>query len=150
MNIESLIKTALTQAVYIDGKKLRAGVYGLLIKENRVLMTHTKSGSKFIYNFPGGAVDSNDKTLEAALIRECAEELQRDVIVKEQLFTSQKPHVHEDFPDIFSLNCYFLIEAVGEEVAPGAEVDHVAWFDINQLPLDQMLACDKEFALFYF
>jgi len=35
-----------------------------------------------------------------------------------------------------------------KELKAGAEIDHLSWFDVGQLPLEQMLLCDKEFALF--
>ena len=43
--------------------KERIGVYGVLLdaEKKKILLTQTKSGSKIIYNFPGGGVEKNDR-----------------------------------------------------------------------------------------
>ncbi len=155
--ISALIGQALKQTVLIDGKTLRVAVYGIFVKEGRVLMTYTCSGSKFIYNFPGGSIELGDLSLQDALCRECKEELHCAVTVKEQLFISQRLHYHDDFPNSCGLNVYFCIEVQDkgpddglEILQAGAEVDHIAWFEVSKLPFEQMRLSDKEFAESYF
>ena len=60
---------AFHDSMNIPGKKERVGIYGILLDTERkkILLTQTKSGSKIIYNFPGGGVEKNEGFKEALI-----------------------------------------------------------------------------------
>jgi ADP-ribose pyrophosphatase YjhB (NUDIX family) len=127
----------------IDNKTLRIGVYGILINnKNEVLMVREQSGSKLIYNFPGGGVDSNEGLAEA-LVRECKEEIVADVKVKDLVYTTKDLYVHEDFSNCYMFGLYYTID-----VQDRTHVKNGKWFPINNLPVHEMLPIDREFATF--
>lgn len=134
---------AFEDSMKMDDKKLRVGVYGVLIKENMVLMTRTKSGSRWIYNFPGGGIDFDEGLCEA-LVRECKEELDADVIVRNEIYTTKKLYTHSDFPNYYMFNLYYMIDLKNKKIIDAADTK---WFSIENLPLDEMLEIDKEFIL---
>ncbi len=62
----------------------RAAVKGVLVRDSRVLLLRRRADSDIwpgLWDLPGGAVDKEDRTLEAALIREFREETGLDVRV---------------------------------------------------------------------
>lgn len=126
-----------------NNKKLRVGVYGILIHDNSVLMVRTKSGSRWIYNFPGGGVEP-DEGLGEALIRECQEEIGADVIVKDQIYSTKELFTHDDFTHFYMFNLYYVIELKDKKTITA---DDTKWFPIDNLPLNEMLEVDKEFVM---
>jgi 8-oxo-dGTP pyrophosphatase MutT (NUDIX family) len=127
----------------------RTGVYGVLFdnQTKKILLTQTQSGSKIIYNFPGGGVDKHE-SFNQALIRECKEELGVDVSIKKQIYTTEKFHVHEDFPSTNMSNIYFLIttqSCINGHSRNDINTLGIAWFALKDFPVNQMLSVDKEF-----
>lgn len=59
-----------------------------IINDDKVLMVRTQSGSKLIYNFPGGGVENNEGFAQA-LTRECLEEIKVNVMLQKQLYSSK-------------------------------------------------------------
>ena len=101
-------------------------------------MTKTLCGSRMIYNFPGGGVE-NGEGFEEALIRECDEELQSNVVVKNRMYFSDNLYKNDEFPGFFMFNLYYDIETNTE---PEGDI---AWFPLDELPLKDMLEIDIEF-----
>ncbi len=142
---------AFESSMKIANKTLRVGIYGILIYDNEVLMVKTKSGSKIIYNFPGGGVESKEGLAEA-LLRECKEELNVDAIIRDRLYISKDLYTHEDF-DNYMFNLYYKIEVENKDIiSRGRQIDvqvnDIKWFPINKLPFDEMLPIDREFIAF--
>lgn len=126
--------------------KLREGAYGILIRDNSVLMSNTKSGSRTIINFPGGAVDPVENH-EDALIREFKEESGDTIAVIGHLFSSDGLYVNSDYPNN-RLQChYYLVQAEQPLRLKGtaADVSHVEWFLLTELPYNRMLEVDADF-----
>jgi len=126
----------------LDNKTLRVGVYGILIHNNEVLMVREQSGSKLIYNFPGGGVENNEGLAEA-LARECREEIVTDVKIKDLLYTTKDLYVHDDFPNSYMFGLYYTIDVQDKTLVKNGE-----WFPINNLPVHAMLPIDKELATY--
>lgn len=129
----------------IGDKKIRVGVYGILTYGDKVLMLRTQSGSKLIYNFPGGGID-NGEGLSRALIRECKEEINIDVIIKHRMYTSKNLYMHEDFQNNYMFNIYYRIEIEHiDTFYRSLSIDGAKFFPVDSLPLNEMLPIDREF-----
>ncbi len=89
----------------IENKILRVGVYGILIRDNKILMAKEQSGSRSIYNFPGGGIEY-DEGLSDALIRECKEEIGAQIHIKDRLYISSNLYTNPDFPNFCTFNLY--------------------------------------------
>ena len=133
---------SLGDSMKVGDKFLRVGVYGILIRDNQVLMVRTQSGSRSIYNFPGGGVDHGEG-LAQALLRECKEEIGADVIIQDRVYTAKELYINEDFPDSYMFNLYYKIKLKENESINGVDAK---WFPVSSLPIDEMLSIDKEFA----
>lgn len=129
----------------VDNRFLRVGVYGILIQNNQVLMTITQSGSRLIYNFPGGGVEQNEG-LAQTLIRECKEELDVSIIIQDRIYTAKNLYINPDFPNSYMFNLYYSITLQNNE---SITMSDAKWFPINNLPINEMLEIDKEFAAAY-
>jgi 8-oxo-dGTP pyrophosphatase MutT (NUDIX family) len=117
---------------------IRIGIYGLCIRDNKILMVKTQSGSLLIYNFPGGGIEENESFAET-LQRECAEEIGCRVMITGLHCASDRLYKHPDF-DYQSLHLYYTI-ALDDEIDPSIQDAH--WFPLNDLPLDMMLDVDR-------
>lgn len=116
---------------------IRLGVYGVCIREGKVLMTKTFAGDKYIYNFPGGGLDYPE-SLADCLSRECKEELGCEISIKNLFATSDKLY---DCPFFNSskFNVYYSIDILGEI---DTSLEGAVWFDLDKMPLDMMLDCE--------
>lgn len=97
----------------VDKMKFRISVNGILIKDNKVLLSEQKG----YYFFPGGGMEI-DETIEEALIREFKEETGLDVKIKEILDCR-----HDFWLTSFSdehcnmVLLYFLVEQIGGKLS---------------------------------
>ena len=121
---------------------IRYGVYGVLVKENAVLMVQTRSGGLAIWNFPGGGIEVGETPLQA-LVRECYEEIGAAVTVYEKLYV-QDSFIHPTLGHKSVMTYYRMT------LFDGAEIDYqlegARWFSLNALPFDEMLSVDQEMA----
>lgn len=137
---------AFEDSLTIGDKKIRLGIYGILVSNNKVLMVKTVSGTKTIYNFPGGGIERGEG-FHTALKRECLEELNSKVTIGNLIHTSTQLYGHDDFsPLSCSYHLYYSIEADEKTISKGSEILDIQWFDIIHLPLNEMLPIDKEVA----
>lgn len=133
----------------VNNKTIRLGVYGIITHKDKVLMVKTQSGSKLIYNFPGGGVDEGEN-LAQALIRECQEEINVVVQIKNCLYTAKNLYNHEDFPSSYMFNIYYDIEVKDkEEFYQKKLAEDAKWFPLHSLPQNEMLPIDIEFVESY-
>jgi len=120
---------------------IRYGVYGLLIRDNAVLMVKTNSGGLAIWNFPGGGIEAGEDSLQA-LVRECREEIGAEVVVHELVYAPKEFFIH---PTLGSKNVmtYHRISLAGE-----TQIDYqlhgAQWFALDALPVEAMLTVDYE------
>ena len=121
----------------------RIGVYGICIQDKKVLMVKTQSGTKTIYNFPGGGVDDNEGFIDA-LKRECVEELGCMITIQQMICTSDRLYKHPDF-DSNSIHLYY---AMTIDSTIDTSIQEAQWFPIDKLPLDMMLEVDKSIVKF--
>lgn len=121
----------------------RIGVYGICIQDKKVLMVKTQSGTKTIYNFPGGGVDDNEGFIDA-LKRECLEEIGCMTTVQQMICTSDRLYKHPDFDN----NSFHLYYAMTIDSAIDSSIQEAQWFPIDKLPLDMMLEVDKSIIKF--
>jgi 8-oxo-dGTP diphosphatase len=93
----------------------RPSVYGVVIKENKVLLS-PQFGDK--YDLPGGGVDLGEN-LEAAVVREVKEETGIDVKVTGSLGVESNlfAAVHGDGKFYHSIMVYYACEVVGGELS---------------------------------
>ncbi len=129
-------------------KKERIGVYGILLdSQGKILLTQTKSGSKIIFNFPGGGVE-RDEGFKDALVRECEEEIGAIISIERLLYTTKGVHIHEDFSDNSMFNLYYLVktdDTVFNRQEEEGSTLFSRWFSLDEIPVDQMLSVDREF-----
>jgi 8-oxo-dGTP pyrophosphatase MutT (NUDIX family) len=125
---------------------IREGAYGVLVKDDQVLMSHTVSGNRTIINFPGGALDAAEAP-EQALLREFEEETGGKVRVLRHLASSDGLYVNPDYPKNRLLCHYFLVAEVATLQLSGnnADVERLEWFSLSALPFERMLEVDATF-----
>lgn len=119
----------------------RPSVYGLLIKDGKILLSRQWDG----YDFPGGGLNLGE-TLEEAVVREFWEETGLKVKPLRVLHAETsfyKPHHSNDNGQETYWNCqliYFAVELIGGELSI-ANIDEFEkeylgppeWLDINNL-----------------
>jgi ADP-ribose pyrophosphatase YjhB (NUDIX family) len=122
-------------------KTVRLAVSGICIDEGKVLMVH-QSGSELRYTFPGADVCVGERFIDT-LERVCFDKLGVPVRVEGMVYTSERLFQADDGSDAFVAALYYVI-------APEEEIDcdaHGAqWFELTDLPLDEMLLIDREMA----
>jgi 8-oxo-dGTP diphosphatase len=127
----------------IDADKLifRPSVYGILIEENKILLSKQWDG----YDFPGGGVDKNE-TLEQALEREFFEETGIKVEVG-RVVHAETSFFHPSHSTKYSneyWNCpliYFLVKRTGGEISKDnfdedekTYADLPEWIELDKVP----------------
>ena len=118
---------------------IRLGVYGICIRDGKILMIKTLCGDKYIYNFPGGGIEDNE-SLSDCLTRECKEELGCEITIENLLATSDKLY-ESTFFKTQKFNVYYNIDVLG---TVNGDLEGATWFDLDKLPFDMMLENDKD------
>jgi len=128
---------------------IRVGAYAIVLNDSgtHVLMCHTRSGSRIIKNFPGGALDQGE-TPHQALLREFQEEVRVaiDSTSVTHLHSSDGGYVNPDYPSN-RLQChYFLVKLAGDIPLEGngSDVAKLEWVPLVALPIEEMLEPDRE------
>ncbi len=119
-----------------DSLEFRPSVYGIIIKDNKVLLTRQWDG----FDFPGGGVEKGE-TLEEALVREVQEET--GIIVKkgEMLYMHQDFFVHPGTKKCYNALLFFYkCEYVSGSVEDFVLGDHEHDYQGTPLwmPLDEV------------
>lgn len=99
--------------VNADQLKFRPGVYGIIVRDNKILLSRVWDS----YDFPGGGVNVGEK-IESALAREVKEETGFDVAPKELISCLDDFHKNT-FSDTFvhSILIYYTCEITGGELS---------------------------------
>lgn len=77
-------------------KPVRNSIKAVIIRDGRILLTVNKEGERVFYLLPGGGQEPGE-TMEAALIRECREEIGAGVAVGEFLWVREFIADHYDW-----------------------------------------------------
>ena len=90
-------------------------VYGLLVHEDKVLITHENRGGIVMTKFPGGGLEMGEG-LSDCLVREFHEELQIDVEVQEIFYVNEffQQSRFKDSDQLISFYYYVNTEAIEE------------------------------------
>ncbi|MBJ26181.1 MAG: hypothetical protein CL567_00805 [Alphaproteobacteria bacterium] len=119
-------------------------VYGLLMRERRVLVAEEKVGHQEILKFPGGGVEV-DETPEQALIREFREECQINITpiglvhVPGTLFS---PWIHRLYTPLF-----YEIKSLGKPTAHPSEKINLRFLNPSDLLNNDRVALPEREAL---
>jgi 8-oxo-dGTP diphosphatase len=127
--------------------RFRIALYGVLIENNKVLLTTTKVPSGTITNFPGGGLELGESPLEA-VVREFDEETGLSVAVENLIFCSQKFQQNPEYPDEQLMHIYYRVKLTGGNLLDKGNNDdvlNVGWVSLEDLPNHRILAVDIEF-----
>lgn len=112
--------------VYLSSKP---SVCAVIIRDNNVLLVCDSHLSQ-LWDLPGGFLLYGEPP-EDGLRRELKEELEAEIEVGRLL--TALVDVYEDQAE-FSLNLFYEVILVSNEIKAGAEIKEYRWFDINNLP----------------
>lgn len=125
---------------------VRIGAYGVLVRDQQILLCHTISGPRTILNFPGGAIERSE-TAEQCVIREFYEETGLDVSILLHLHSTGDHFMNPDFPLTRMQAHYFLVNAPAtlEIATNSSDVTGTRWLFLTDLPHPEMLEIDAHF-----
>lgn len=129
-----------------EEKTLYRAVVVFVIENNKVLLAKkTKKIGKGFWSGYGGGIE-NGETPEEAVVRETSEESGGVIIFKDNLVKVADTYFHNTKEDntTFVLNVivYVTNKKEGEPVSTD-EMEDPTWFDLDNLPLNQMFPADK-------
>lgn len=123
-------------------------VYGLLIENNNILITHEDIRGFKMSKFPGGGLEFGESTIKC-LIREFNEELKLEVSVKRHFYTTDFFQESAFNKEEQIISIYYLverksvnsIELTEDELVKGFEWLSITSFDTNKLtfPIDRLV-----------
>jgi ADP-ribose pyrophosphatase YjhB (NUDIX family) len=135
-------------------KRFNVRVYGILIKNNKVLVSDEFIKGHHITKFPGGGLEFGEGSKEC-IIREFKEELDLDIVVRKHFYTTDF-FVHSAFDTNSQvISIYYLVDTKQEitfrttekifdyEKAEGAQ--SMRWIDLKKISdNDLTLIIDKK------
>ncbi len=114
-------------------------IYGLLIEQNRLLITKELFVDELIYKFPGGGLEFGEG-LHDCLIREFKEELNLDIEVVQHIFTQENFIQSAVNPDDQVLMIYYQVKAKNFEEfkVRTSDIKEVIWKDLDELKAEDL------------
>lgn len=114
-------------------------IYGLLIEQNRLLITKELFVDELIYKFPGGGLEFGEG-LHDCLIREFKEELNLDIEVVQHIFTQENFIQSAVNPDDQVLMIYYQVKAKNFEdfKVRTSDIKEVIWKDLDELKAEDL------------
>ena len=114
-------------------------IYGLLIEQNRLLITKELFVDELIYKFPGGGLEFGEG-LHDCLIREFKEELNLDIEVVQHIFTQENFIQSAVNPDDQVLMIYYQVKAKNIEdfKVRTSDIKEVIWKDLDELKAEDL------------
>jgi 8-oxo-dGTP diphosphatase len=101
------------EEVAVSNLQFRPSVYGVIVKEGKVLLVPQWDG----YDFPGGGIDEGERIAEA-LVREVKEETGMDAVSGELLLVTDDFFLHPKSGKAFhSILMYYTADTVGGELS---------------------------------
>ena len=106
-------------------------------KNQLLLVKRAKEPAKGKWDLPGGFIDS-EESAEMALQRECVEEIGLEIESLNYLCSS--PNIYHFGGLIYhTVDIFFTATAnLSADIRPLDEVTHIAWFDLESIPLDDI------------
>lgn len=123
-----------THEVPTQDLRLRVGVYGVIIKDDFVLLSRQWDG----YDFPGGGVKQGER-MRDALVREVKEETGFDVAVGELVACGDLFYYTSDEIASQSYQIYFLCTITGGEVS----IDRLSESEKEYVGMPEWLPIDR-------
>ncbi len=123
-----------THEIPTQDLQFRVGVYGVIIKDNSVLLSPQWDG----YNFPGGGVKQGER-MRDALLREVKEETGFQVSVVELIACEDSFYQTMDGKSLQSYQVYFLCTITGGE----ASIDHLSESEKEYVGMPEWLPIDR-------
>ena len=126
--------------------RFRVGAYGLLIEDSRLLVTRTRTRSRILNNFPGGALELGEGALQA-LGREFIEETGLIIRPLGLLHASEGYHRSADYPENQLVKLYWRVERAGGELRLAGNGDDVVgcfWAPLSELHSIGLTDSDEE------
>jgi len=101
----------------MTNQRFNIRVYGLLVRDGHVLVSHELIAGKSYAKFPGGGLEFGEGTKDA-VIREFGEELGVEVCVKSHFYTTDfyLPSAFDSKDQIISI--YYKVESARDEPLP--------------------------------
>ena len=127
--------------------RFRVAVYGVLIKQGRVLLATTRVPSGTVTNFPGGGLELGEAPINA-VAREFAEETGLTVEIEELLFSSKGFHQNPDYPDEQLIHIYYKVRSIGGEfISHGNndDIQDVGFVEPSEFSQKRIFDVDLEF-----
>ncbi len=114
-------------------------IYGLLIEQNRLLITKELFVDELIYKFPGGGLEFGEG-LHDCLIREFKEELNLDIEVVQHIFTQENFIQSAVNPDDQVLMIYYQVKAKNFEdfKVKTSDIKELIWKDLDELKAEDL------------
>lgn len=122
-------------------------VYGLLLQEDKLLISSEHFKGVHLFKFPGGGMEAGEGTLDA-LKREFMEEMNLSIRIERHLYTTDF-YIESAFdPSYQVMSVYYLVSASPESImaistkkpghipAPG-ESESFQWYSIDELNPNQ-------------
>lgn len=101
------------------------------IKDNKILLSIRKHEPyEGQLDIIGGFMNPNE-TVEECGLRECKEETNLDIRIKDLIGTYPDVYGGEDKP---TLNIQYMAEIIGGEMKPSDDVAKLVWIDIKDIP----------------
>ena len=121
-------------------RKFNVRVYGLLIHDNRLLVTQEKIAGNLITKLPGGGLEFGEGTTEC-LIREFKEELNMEILVEQHFYTTDF-FVPSAFDHSQVISIYYIINSTLDDriiqvSSQEKMVQAIHWIPIEKLETSQ-------------
>lgn len=106
-------------------KNIRVGVYGLLLRDNKILMIKKSRGPyKGKFDLPGGKIEDNE-SMEEALKREFIEETGLDIEVNDFIAMNESDEYYKNDKgedrNIYLIGSYYFVSANSQHIKEDAD-----------------------------
>lgn len=117
--------------------QIRVAVYGLIIRDGKILMLRRKNTNWFdgFFGVPAGHLEE-DETLKHAACREIKEEAELDVLESDLQFAYMEHRIH---PNGYNyIDIYFKVKKWqgNPKIGEPDLSDKIGWFPIDNLPIN--------------
>jgi len=123
---------------------IRNSAKAVIVKDGRLLLTRNRDRDGFFYLFPGGGQEKGEE-LRDAVVRECLEEIGREVVAHDLICLREYIGANHEFAEwdghIHQVEFYFRCElkddGLGDDFGRGSNPDQaqdgVEWIELDRL-----------------